>query len=313
MARFLRFAYGATSSAVIILLLTLGTFSLYPWVRVYRYDPESILQLFALFPVIVALVAQVWPSPHRGCPPFAAGAAGVVIGLVYGYAAPRVVFARWLLSMGGYWDWRILGPNLWEIDLTVLVFAIVAGSCALLLSITARSRPVIATVAILILISVLVPVPTFDLINHNQELTVAVAIPYATSAASEPDETANVDPTAVESSRLTHHVLGLLRNEGITGQYRVSEQDRFGHGRQVLVVIVLNQPVVNKVQLPQPRGGDVIYLQQPDGWKKIPPHVPTLGRSLTLEPPDEKDWLARFSIDEVGHLRWSSAIWKTSK
>lgn len=312
MARFLRFAYATTSSAAIILLLTLGTFSLYPWVRAYRYDPESILQLFALFPVIVALVAQVWPSPHRGCPPFAAGAAGVVIGLVYGYVAPRVVIARWLLSTG-YWNWRILGPIRWEIDLTVFVFAIVAGTCALLLSITARSRPVIATVAILILISVLVPVPTFDLINHNQELTVAVAISYNRDTTSERDATADVDSTSVEYSGLTHHVLGLLRNEGITGQYRVSEQERFGYGKQVLVVIVLNQPVVSKVELPQPRGGDVIYLQQPDGWKKIPPHVPTLGRSLTLEPPDEKDWLAGFSIDEVGGLRASSAIWKTSK
>jgi len=313
MARFLRFAYAATSSAVIILLLTFGTFSLYPWVRVYRYDPESILQLFALFPVIVALVAQVWPSPHRGCPPFAAGAAGVVIGLVYGYAAPRVVFARWLLSMGGYWDWRILGPNLWEIDLTVLVFAIVAGSCALLLSITARSRPVIATVAILILISVLVPVPTFDLINHNQELTVAVAISYNPDTTSEPDATADVDSTSVEDSRLTHHVLGLLRNEGITGQFRISELNRFGHGKQVLVVIVLNHPVVSKVEFQQPHGGDVIFLQQPDGWKKIPPHAPTLGRSLTLQPPDFKDGLARFTMEELGGVRGSCEIWKTTE
>jgi hypothetical protein len=156
-------------------------------------------------------------------------------------------------------------------------------------------------------------VPTFDLINHNQELTVAAAISYNPDTTSEPDATADVDSTSAEDSRLAHHVLGLLRNEGIPGQYRVSEQDRFGHGKQALVVIVLNQPVVSKVELPQPRGGEVIYLQQPDGWKRIPPQVPTLGRSLTLEPPDNKDWLARFSIDEVGHLRMSSAIWNPSK
>jgi hypothetical protein len=309
MARFLRFAYAATSCAAIFLLLTFGTYSLYPWVRAYRYDPESILQLFALFPVIVALVAQLWPSPHRCCPPFAAGAAGAVIGLVYGYVAPRVVIAWWL----GYWDWRFLGPIVWELDVTVLAFAIVAGTCALLLSVTARSRAVIVTVAILLLTAVLVPVPTFDLINHNQELTVAAAISYNPDTTSEPDATADVDSTSAEDSRLAHHVLGLLRNEGIPGQYRVSEQDRFGHGKQALVVIVLNQPVVSKVELPQPRGGEVIYLQQPDGWKRIPPQVPTLGRSLTLEPPDNKDWLARFSIDEVGHLRMSSAIWNPSK
>ena len=312
MARFLRFAYATTSSAAIFLLLTFGTYSLYPWVGIYRYDRETILQFFALLPVVVGLVAQMWPSPHRCCPPFAAAAAGAFVGLAYGYVAPRVVIARWLLSHG-IWNWQFLGPTRWELDLTVLVFAIVAGTSALLLSITARSRPVLATVAILILTALLVPVPAFDLINHNQELTVAVAIPYSTSAANEPDATADVDPTAVEAGRLTHHVLGWLREEGITGQYQVYEQTRFGHGKQVLAVIVFNQPVVSKVELPQPRGSDVIYLQQPDVWKKIPPHVPTLGRSFTLEPTGDKDLLAGLTIDRMGGISMKSFIWKTPK
>jgi hypothetical protein len=312
MARFLRFAYAATSCAAIMLLLTLGTYSLYPWVRAYFYDPESILHLFALFPVVVALVAQVWPSPRRNCLPFAAGVAGGAIGLVYGYTAPRVAIATSMFFTGYLHLWRIPIMN-WELDLTVFMFAIVAGTCGLLLAITARGRPVIATVAFLILTAVLVPVPTFDLINHNQELTVAVAIPYSTSAAIEPDAPTDVNPIAAEAGRLTHRVLGLLRDEGITGQFRISELRRFGHGKQVLVVIVLNQPVVSKVEFQQPHGGDVIFLQQPDGWKKIPPHAPTLGRSLTLEPPDFKDGLASFTMEELGGVRGSFEIWKTTE
>lgn len=312
MARFLRFAYAATSSAAIILLLTFGTYSLYPWARAYLYDPESILQLFALFPVLVALGAQIWPSPRRSSPPFAAGAVGAVVGLAYGYIAPRVAIAT-SIFFTGYRDlWRIPIVS-WEIELTILLFAIVAGTCALLLSITARRRPVIATVGILILTAVLVPVPAFDLINHNQDLTVAVAIPYSPDAANETDAAADADSTPVEVSRLIHHVHRWLREEGITGQYQVYEEVRFGHGKHVLAVIVLNQPVVSKVELPQPRGSDVIYLQQPDGWKKIPPHVPTLGRSFTLEPSDDKDWLAGLTIDELGGVRGSSWIWKTLK
>ena len=68
-------------------------------------------------------------------------------------------------------------------------------------------------------------------------------------------------------------------------QCRVSELDRFGRGKQVLVVIVINQPVVCKVALPQPRGGDLIYRQEPHGWEKIPPQVPTLqiGRASCRE------------------------------
>jgi hypothetical protein len=312
MARFMRFAYAVTSSAAIILLLTFGTYSLYPWVRAYRYDPEFILQLFALFPVVVALMAQMWPSARRSCPAFAAGAAGAVIGLAYGYVAPRVAIAT-SIFFTGYRDLWPIPIISWETDLTIFMFAIVAGTGGLLLSITARSRPVIATVAILILTAVLVPVPAFDLINHNQELTVAVAISYNPDTTYEPDATADVDSTPVEDSRLPHRVLGLLREEGITGQYRVSELDRFGHGKQVLAVIVLNQPVVSKVELQQPRGSDVIYLQQPDGWKKIPPQVPTLGRSLTLGPPDLKDGLAALRIEFVGGICSDGEISKTPK
>jgi hypothetical protein len=163
------------------------------------------------------------------------------------------------------------------------------------------------------LTAVLVPAPTYDLISHNQELTVAAVIPSSPNATNEPDVIADVYSTPVEDDRLTHRVLGWLREEGITGQYQIYEQIRFGHGKQVLAVIVLTQPVVSKVELQQPRGRDVIYLQQPDGWKKIPPHVPTLGRTLALGPPESKDALAVLTIDEVGGYRTSFEIWKTPK
>jgi hypothetical protein len=206
-----------------------------------------------------------------------------------------------------------LGPISWEIDLVAFVCGVVAGTCALLLSITARSRPVIATVAILILTAVLVPAPTYDLITQNQELMVAAAIPYSPDATNEPDVTADVYSTPVEASSVANHVLSWIREEGITGRYRVYDLSRFGHGKQVLAVIVFNQPVVSKVELQQPRGSDVIYLQQPDGWKKLPPHVPTLGRSLALGPPESKDALAVLTINEVGGYGTSFEVWKTPK
>jgi hypothetical protein len=306
MARFMRFAYAVTSSAAIILLLTFGTYSLHLWVGDHPFTRDNIFYMFALFPLVIGLVAQMWPSPHRSCPPFAAGAAGAVVGLVYGYVVARLGLAMYLLSMGS-WNWGVLGPIGWDIDLGVSVCGVVAGTCALLLSITARSRRVIATVAILILTAVLVPAPAFDLITQNQELTVVVAVPYSPDATNERDAIAYGYSTPVEDGRLIDHVLGWLREEGITGQYRVYNQGRFGHGKRVLAVIVFNQPVVSKVELPQPRGSDVIYLQQPDGWKKIPPKVRTLGRSLTLEPSDNKDALARFTIHEGGGR--GSTVW----
>jgi len=191
------------------------------------------------------------------------------------------------------------------------VCAVVAGICAILLSITARSRLIIATVVILVLTALFVPAPTSDLINHNQELTVAVLIPA--DAINQPDVHGDVCSTPLDVGSVTNRVLGLLRDKGIPGQYRVSTLYRFGHGKQALAVIVLTQPVLSKVQLRQPRGGDVIYVQQPDGWKQIPTHVPTLDRSLTLEPLGAKDALAHLMVEGIGFRDAYFGIWKMSE
>jgi hypothetical protein len=210
----------------------------------------------------------------------------------------------------GHWNWRVFGPVGWEIDLEVLVCAVVAGTGAILLSITARSRRIIATVVILVLAALLVPAPTFDLINHNQELTVVVVVPA--DATNEPDVHADDYSTPLDVGSVTTRVLGLLRDKGIAGQYRVSTLYRFGHGKQALAVIVLTHPVLSKVQLQQPRGGNVIYVQLPEGWKQIPPHVPTLDRSLTLEPLGAEDALAHMVVSGIGLRRAYFGIWKMS-
>jgi hypothetical protein len=307
MARLLRFTIAAATSTAILLLLTFGTYTLHLWAGGHLSVRDVIIRSFVLFPIIVGLAAGMWPSPRLTRPPLAAGATGAVIGLAYGYLAPRVMF---LHAMGHWLGFGALG---WQFDLAALVCAFVAGTCAMLLSITARSRLVIGTAVVLVLTAVLFPAPTFDLINHNQELTVAVVIPYSAGAVTnKPNVVADVYATPVDVDSVTNRVLGLLRDEGITGQYRVSDLYREGHGRQVLAVVVLSQPIISKVQLQEPHGGDVIYLQQPDGWKKIPPQLPTVGRSLTLEPPIAEDAIAGLTINGVGGWSTGFEIWKTT-
>jgi len=297
MARLFRFAISVATSTAIILLLTLGAYALHLWVGGLQWHRDLVLRELVLFPIVVGVVAGIWPSTRLRCTPFVAGATGAVVGLVYGYCVDRVVFARLFLSMG-YWEWRVFGPIGWEIDLEVLVCAVVAGICAILLSITARSRLIIATAVILVLTALFVPAPTSDLINHNQELTVAVVIPA--DATNEPDVRGDLYSSPLDVGSVTNRVLGLLRDNGIRGQYRVAILYRFGRGKQALAVIVLTRPVLSNVQLHQPRGSDVIYVQESEGWKQIPPHVPTLDRSLTLEPLDLKDALGHLVVEGIG-------------
>jgi hypothetical protein len=310
MARLLRFIIAAVTSAAVILLLTFGTYALHLWVGGQLSVRDFILRSFVLLPIILGFVAALWPSPNLNRSPLAAGATGAAVGLVYGYMAPRVLYGVNL--------WRIFGhlPRLvsieWGIDVAALMCAAVAGTCAMLLSMTTRSRVVVAAVLILVLCAVLLPGPAVDHINHNQELTVAVVIPYSAGMVPKANAIADVYSTPLDVGTVTERVLALLRNQGIAGQYRVSDLYRDGHGKQILAVVVINSPIVSEVQLQQPRGGDVIYFQQPDGWRKIPPQRPTLNRFLTIEPPITQDAIAELRINRAGGFSTGIEIWKTS-
>jgi len=292
MARLLRFAIAAVASTAILLLLTLGAYRLHLWMGDHLSIRDGTLHTLEFFPVVVGLVAAIWPLPRLSRSSFAAGMTGAIVGFVYGYCVTRAELAMFL----GRWLWRYLGPMSfdWEIDVAVSVCAVVPGACAVLLAVTARSRRIIAAVVTLVLAALLVTAPAFDVITHNQELTVAVVIPYTASGAKEPRVSSFARSTPIDVDSMTKHVQDLLQNEGITGHYQVCHLWRSGRGKQALAVIVFNAPVIGKAELRQPRGSEVIYLQQQDRWKQIPPQIPTLSRVLRVDP--------AISEDEFGFL-----------
>jgi len=305
MPRLLRFAIAALASAIIILILTFGTYALHLWVGGHLSVRDFLLRSLMVFPIVIGLVAGLWPSPQLNCGPLRAGIVGAFVGLAYGYLAPRVMFSY------GVRHWVGFGRLAWQIDGAALLCGATAGICAMLLSITARSRITITSVAIITVTAVLLPAPTFDLISHSQELTIAIVTPNDTGVGSKkPDVVADVYSTPVDVDNVTNRVLHLLRNGGVTDTYRVSNVYRQGHGRSVFVVVVLSHPIVNTVHLREPCGGDVIYLEGPDGWKKIPSQIPTLSRSLTLEPPIVEEAIAGLTITEAGGWSTGVQIWK---
>lgn len=309
MARLLRFAIAVGTATAVILLLTFGVASVHLWPGGPPTGLGYYVGGFVFLPIVVGLVAAAWHAPRPGGSPFAAGTTGAVIGLGYGYCMPRVGL---LLSFYEFRYWRNLVPITF-LDLPGLVCAAAAGTCAMLLAVTSRSRHVIATAVVLLSTAVLVPAPAYDLITHNQELTVAVVIPAGAGAIREARVIADRDSTPLDARSVTDHVMRLIRDAGITDHYQMSYLGRSGHGKQALAVLVISQPVVSEVQLPEPRGGEVIYLQHPDGWKKIPSQLPTLDRYLTLKPTFDEEVLAFLDIDEGGGLGTSFDIIQPAK
>ena len=132
------------------------------------------------------------------------------------------------------------------------------------------------------------------------------------ATATRPDVLADVYSTPVNVGNVSSRVLQSLRDAGITGNYQVADLYRQGHGKQVIVIIVVNQPIVSKVALHEPNGANVIYVQQSDGWKKIPSQVPTLDRSVSLEPPLGEDAIALLRINEAGGFGTGFEVWKAT-
>jgi hypothetical protein len=86
----------------------------------------------------------------------------------------------------------------------------------------------------------------------------------------------------------------------------------FGEGKRGKVIIVISQPVKQPTMLPQPDGGEVIYLQTPEGWKIYPPTAATLGRNIRLWPDErEPESVTRFLVENANGSRQGGtlAIW----
>lgn len=74
-----------------------------------------------------------------------------------------------------------------------------------------------------------------------------------------------------------------LKDAGVDGDYEVLRLFREGHGKRVLAIVIIPQPLT-KAELPQPRGMNAIYLPQSGGWRTIPEELSTVDRKITILP-----------------------------
>jgi hypothetical protein len=96
--------------------------------------------------------------------------------------------------------------------------------------------------------------------------------------------------TATEFTRLTDHEMDLLRELGMRGRLQSWAGAGNPTSSRMRAVVVMYRPIHADVDLPKPLDGDVMYLQTPTGWRKIPDFAVTAPRSIRLSyiPPDSK-------------------------
>jgi len=120
----------------------------------------------------------------------------------------------------------------------------------------------------------------------------------------------SLEPLTVQDSsnlsnnfRLSNEDISSLKSLGLTGQIAYAGSSGVvgvdnSKDKPARVLIVMHHQLKESVELKQPDGVDVIYIQNENGWKMYPSNAPTLERTIHLSV-DEKDpnWATRYSIE----------------
>ena len=105
----------------------------------------------------------------------------------------------------------------------------------------------------------------------------------------------------VETSELTEEEFDLLNSAGLTGTLKHGISQEVGTGPpHARVVIVLSECPAEPAELRLPDAANLIYVQQKDGWKLLPPDAPTLRATVHLPACDENSNGVSYEIPAAG-------------
>ncbi len=243
------------------------------------YNLKLIIYLSVPFVLVLGFAAAVQPTSvtggkHRVTTAVLVGAA---LGLLYAFL------------LFGFMRLGFLG-----MAVDALACWMAGGISAMLaLAATGRLRKVSA-IAGVCLLAILLPRPLFNVLAHNQQLTVAFVTPSSGSEETVPFRTVLNRGEGAEavSKQILEHVYAL----GLAGKFRVAYLVRQGEGKPSLAIIVVQGPVEQRTFLAEPNGSTVIYVQQSGSWTKHPSDAPTLKRSIEIWSRKNSGEIVSFSI-----------------
>jgi len=106
-----------------------------------------------------------------------------------------------------------------------------------------------------------------------------------------------------------------IKSLGLTGELTFSSSGTYGRASHVRIVkharvlVVMKHQLTEPVDLPQPDGVEVIYIQGDDKWHKYPSDAPTLKRVIHLEA-DKKapQWATLYMVEHVDGSRQGGTL-----
>ncbi|MGC1686308.1 MAG: hypothetical protein WA734_11865 [Candidatus Acidiferrales bacterium] len=245
-----------------------------------------LLKLTVPLVLVLACVAAVWHERNGERRGLGSSFSLVTLGLALGCT-------YWYLVM-------------WTVGLGLLNLAVQALACwvatavgALLLALGRRSYGVLASTALICALGIALPEPTFDVLAHNQLLTVAIVVPGRLASATTQPKEIGFDSQS-QADKSASLVLQTIQAAGLQGDYRIVYLSQEGRGKQSLAILIFDAPITGRTLLPEPDAAEVIYVQQPQGWTKIPTQAPVLDRNMEVwGASDDRDSLAYFGIPDA--------------
>jgi len=96
-----------------------------------------------------------------------------------------------------------------------------------------------------------------------------------------------------------------LKEIGLTGKLNFSSGGHYGEGnKSSRAIIVMQRQIKQAVDLPQPDGVTIIYIQDENNhWKRYPSDAPVLNRNIRLEVPANKPTLTDYWVELANGAR----------
>jgi hypothetical protein len=245
-----------------------------------------LLKLTVPLVLLLGCVAAVWPEPNAKRKRFSSSlvlmTVGVALGCVYWYLVQRTV-----------------GLGFLSLAIQALACWVAVAVAGLLLALNRWSFEMLASATVVCALAIALPAPAFNFLAHNQILTVAIVVPEDLASVTMQQEEVGFDSQS-EAGRSASQVLETIHAAGLQGNYRILHLSRQGEGKQGLAIVILNAPINGRTLLAEPDRSEVIYIQRPEGWTKVPTRAPTLHRNIEIwGASDDRDSLAYFGIPDA--------------
>jgi len=261
-----RFGVAGLVSLLVSSLIAMVAYSLRLWMGV-----PLLLYLSVPFAILLGLAAVVLPRRGIGqkSSPMVAILVGTGLGILYAYFV-----ARFVLNLPGF------------VALTLSCW-VPSGLSAMAATNSRKHRLTAAGIGLACLTTIILMEPAFNAAAHNQQVTVALITPSEVSASgleAHPETLGFNGDEEIKTAK--NEVLEYMRTHGFREPYRVMSITRRGKGKKSLAILLLKAPITLESVLPVPDGTDVVYVQGPQNWERVPAQIPVLHRGITVLPPD---------------------------